>query len=72
VSWAVTDDGIGMVNESARGSGLANLRERVTHQGGTLWVGPAHPGATRAAGTMVRGRLPLTDPALAPDLRGVQ
>jgi signal transduction histidine kinase len=69
VTWAVTDDGVGMGDGSGRGAGLANLRERVTRQGGTLWVGPARPEATRAAGTMVRGRLPLTAPALAHDAR---
>jgi signal transduction histidine kinase len=69
VTWAVTDDGVGMGDGSGRGAGLANLRERVTRQGGTLWVGPARSEATRAAGTLVRGRLPLTAPALAHDAR---
>ena len=42
----VTDDGVGM-GASTRRSGLANLRRRAEHRGGTFTVEPAEPSGTR-------------------------
>ncbi|HSJ51985.1 MAG TPA: histidine kinase [Actinomycetota bacterium] len=53
--FSIRDDGIGFDLESARGSGLENMRDRMEALGGSLDVETAP-----AAGTTVRGRLPVS------------
>lgn len=49
IAWEVIDDGIGLPAETAtaRGNGLAGMRERVWALGGTLTLEPLRPGSTR-------------------------
>jgi signal transduction histidine kinase len=54
--FSIRDDGSGFDLESARGSGLENMRDRMEALGGSLEVETAP-----AAGTTVRGRLPVVD-----------
>ena len=63
VEVCVTDDGIGFDpgDGSAAGFGLAGMRERVELAGGELTVAPG-----AEAGTVVRARLPVGEPASAP------
>jgi signal transduction histidine kinase len=55
----VTDDGVGFAPGS-RWSGLANLRARAEHHGGTFTVGPIEPDVdTQRQGSRLRWTIPL-------------
>jgi len=55
LSFSVSDDGPGLIDHDARvGSGLLNMRDRMTTVGGKLTV-DSRPGQ----GTRVSGRIPL-------------
>jgi len=55
LSFSVSDDGPGLIDHDARvGSGLLNMRDRMTTVGGKLTV-HSRPGQ----GTRVSGRIPL-------------
>ncbi len=53
LTLAVADDGGGM-GEVTRSSGLANMRRRATHRGGTFTVEPREP-----SGTLLRWSVPI-------------
>jgi signal transduction histidine kinase len=56
LSFSVSDDGPGLIDHDARiGSGMLNMRDRMTTVGGKLTV-QSRPGQ----GTRVSGRVPLT------------
>jgi signal transduction histidine kinase len=56
--FAIVDDGAGFdPRTNQRGSGLANMRDRIEAVGGTLAV-TSEP----AAGTRIEGRIPLEKP----------
>ena len=55
LTFAVQDDGVGFDPETARGSGLTNMRDRVEAVGGNLTIRSA-PGR----GTVVEGRIAVT------------
>ena len=54
----VTDDGVGIGDES-RWSGLANLRARAEHHGGTFTIGPIEEPPDYQQGTLLRWTIPL-------------
>ena len=56
----VTDDGVG-IGDGSRWSGLANLRARAEHHGGTLTIGPIAepPMDNYRQGTLLRWTIPL-------------
>ena len=55
----VTDDGVG-IGEGSRWSGLANLRARAEHHGGTFTIGPIEePPPNYRQGTRLRWTIPL-------------
>lgn len=61
LSLDVTDDGVGL-GDSSRRSGLANLRRRAEHHGGTLTLTSGYPQQTDPTqeGTRLRWTVPLT------------
>jgi len=55
----VTDDGVG-IGDGSRWSGLANLRARAEHHGGTFTIGPIEePPPNYRQGTLLRWTIPL-------------
>ena len=54
----VTDDGVG-IGEGSRWSGLANLRARAEHHGGTFTIGPIEEPPNYRQGTLLRWTIPL-------------
>ena len=54
----VTDDGVG-IGEGSRWSGLANLRARAEHHGGTFTIGPIEKPPNYRQGTLLRWTIPL-------------
>jgi signal transduction histidine kinase len=54
----VTDDGVG-VGDGSRWSGLANLRARAEHHGGTFTIGPIAEPPNYRQGTLLRWTIPL-------------
>ena len=54
----VTDDGVG-IGEGSRWSGLANLRARAEHHGGTFTIGPIVEPPDYRQGTLLRWTIPL-------------
>jgi signal transduction histidine kinase len=54
LSFEVEDDGVGFDPETARGSGLTNMRDRLEAVGGQLDVR-----SVSGAGTTVVGRIPV-------------
>jgi signal transduction histidine kinase len=54
LTFVVEDDGVGFDPTRARGSGLANMRDRLEALGGDVSVR-----SSAGAGTTVRGRVPV-------------
>ena len=54
----VTDDGVG-IGDGSRWSGLANLRARAEHHGGTFTIGPIEEPSNYRQGTLLRWTIPL-------------
>jgi len=54
----VTDDGVG-IGDGSRWSGLANLRARAEHHGGTFTIGPIEEPPNHRQGTLLRWTIPL-------------
>lgn len=54
LTFLVEDDGVGFDPSRARGTGLANMRDRMEALGGDVVVR-----SSTGAGTMVRGRVPV-------------
>ena len=54
----VTDDGVG-IGDGSRWSGLANLRARAEHHGGTFTIGPIEEPPNYRQGTLLRWTIPL-------------
>jgi signal transduction histidine kinase len=55
---SVSDDGVGM-GETARRSGLANLRRRAEHHGGQMNITPSRTNDPMPHGTLVKWVIPL-------------